>query len=140
MLLNDIYQSVTYKNQLFCNMKLYSVFTLIILLLSNSLRTSFVYGWYTLDVDSFIEQLCENKNKPQLQCYGKCYLSKVSANNEMQDEQKTPVLEWEQLVFCNTEIILNSQSFQNTASKIITCYILKPTQSFSYSIFHPPQV
>lgn len=121
-------------------MKLISVVILIILLLSNSLKVSLVYAWYTMDVESFIEQLCENKDKPQLQCNGKCYLSKVSANNSTQDEQKTPILEWEQLVFCNTEITVNEQGLQDSSKSVTSYYRVNPTQSFSYSIFHPPQV
>lgn len=121
-------------------MKLFSVAILSILLLSNSLKVSFVYSWYTLDIESFIEQLCENKDRPQLQCNGKCYLSKVSTNSSKQDEQKTPVLEWEQLVFCSTEITVNEQSFEDSSKRVTSYYIVNPTQSFSYSIFHPPQV
>ncbi|WP_100612850.1 hypothetical protein [Confluentibacter lentus] len=32
-------------------------------------------GYYGLNIDSIIEQYCINKNKPELQCDGKCYLA-----------------------------------------------------------------
>ena len=48
------------------------------LILYNSLRVTFTYAYYELDPVGFIEKLCENKDKPELQCNGKCHLKKVS--------------------------------------------------------------
>lgn len=121
-------------------MKLLSLVILSVLLLSNSVRVSFVYGWYTLDVESFIEQLCENKYQPQLQCNGKCYLSKMSTDTSSQDEQTIPLLEWDQLMFCQTELSPDRQ-INATELKHIDFYYLAPfTEGYFHSIFHPPQV
>ena len=111
-----------------------------LLLLSNSLRVSAVYGWYTLDIESFVAQLCENTDKPELKCDGKCFLTKVAANTSSQDEQKTPILEWDQLVFCQLEV-----SFQEVALVPATRgnnhhYTALYSDMFSYAIFHPPKV
>ncbi len=121
-------------------MKLFSVVILSILLLSNSFKVSFVYGWYTLDVESFIEQLCENKDRPQLQCNGKCYLSKMTEDTSSEKEQTIPVLKWDQLVFCQTELSTDKQ-INETAIKHIDFYYLAPSaEGYFHSIFHPPQV
>lgn len=124
----------------FCTVKLFTLYLVSILLLSNSLKVSVVYGWYALDVASFIEQLCENKDKPQLQCNGKCYLSKMSADTSSDKEQKIPVLEWEQMVFYNTEIIVAHQLIIPILGQKDDYYLIPSTKGYSYSIFHPPQV
>jgi hypothetical protein len=127
-----------YKDAYFCTMKLVTIVLLSLLLLSNSLRLLAVYGWYILDIDSFIEQLCENKDKPQLECNGNCYLSKVTTESSNQKDNQTLVVEWEQLVFYQVENCLE-----------IKCLILfRAINNYSYSshykegliqsIFHPP--
>ncbi|QJP34719.1 hypothetical protein F0365_10105 [Nonlabens sp. Ci31] len=121
-------------------MKLFSVVILSILLLSNSARVSLVYGWYTLDVESFIEQLCENKDKPQLQCNGKCYLSKVSNDTSSEKEQTIPVLEWDQLVFCDTELSVEHQNVTAILGQKDFYYLITSTETYLHSIFHPPRV
>ncbi|CAH8283212.1 hypothetical protein EV196_102183 [Mariniflexile fucanivorans] len=59
-----------------------------VLILFNSTRVSFTYAYYELDKMGFIENLCENKDKPELQCNGKCHLKKVAESQSK--EQKTP--------------------------------------------------
>ena len=44
------------------------------------------YAYYNLDTVGFIEKLCENKDKPELQCNGKCHLKKVVENNTNNDK------------------------------------------------------
>lgn len=106
--------------------------------MSNSLKVSLVYGWYTLDIESFIEQLCENKDRPELQCNGKCYLSKMDADTSTQDEQTIPVLEWDQLVFCQTEIALNEEDVLVVSECANLHYSMTYTRGYFQSIFHPP--
>lgn len=45
------------------------------------------YAYYNLDTVGFIEKLCENKDKPELQCNGKCHLKKVVENNTNNDKE-----------------------------------------------------
>lgn len=35
-----------------------------------------IVGWYELNKDYVAKNLCENRNKPQMKCCGKCYLRK----------------------------------------------------------------
>lgn len=112
-----------------------------IILLSNSLRVSVVYGWYVLDVKSFAEQLCENKEKPQLQCNGKCYLTKISKETTKDsDNGKLPQIEWEQLLFCKTDLFIKYDIFLTNFIYNNFGYSDSYCQDFFYSIFHPPQI
>jgi len=58
------------------------------LILFSSLRVSFTYAYYELDPIGFIENLCENKDKPELACNGKCQLKKVAEDNS--ENQQIP--------------------------------------------------
>jgi hypothetical protein len=44
---------------------------------------------YVVNYDYIIENLCENKDKPQMNCDGKCYLAKQLAK-ESEDKEKNP--------------------------------------------------
>ena len=59
-----------------------------VLILFSSMRVSMTYAYYELDPIGFIEKLCENKAKPELQCNGKCHLKKVAENST--DNQQEP--------------------------------------------------
>ena len=124
-------------------MKIGSIFLsmlLTTLILFNSLRVSITYSYYKLDPIGFIERLCENKDKPQLQCNGKCHLKKVvqSQNNE----QKTPesTIDFKEILFYNEA--LDEYNFLN--------FVISKKPFFAYTNFykylevslldHPPQV
>lgn len=59
-----------------------------ILILLSSLRVTVTYAYYELDPIGFIEKLCENKDKPELNCNGKCQLKKVAESST--ENQQTP--------------------------------------------------
>ena len=59
------------------------------LILFSTTRVSVTYAYYELDPIGFIENLCKNKDKPELACNGKCHLKKVTENSS--DKQNSPV-------------------------------------------------
>ncbi len=71
---------------------------LIATMLFNSLRISFTYLHYYMDPTGFIEKLCENKDKPELKCNGKCYLMKVLQQKEKDKQQKEEAVEYKELL------------------------------------------
>lgn len=77
----------------------YRAFLFALLILGTGLRTPAFYLYYALAQEDFIERLCENKDRPELKCNGKCALSKMLA--EQQGEERTPLpdIPWSQLVF-----------------------------------------
>lgn len=109
-----------------------------ILILYNSLRVSITYIYYNVDTVGFIEALCENKDKPEMQCNGKCHLNKITKNNT--DEQNKPI----QLIDFKDILLYNQKNYTH---QISTNTLLKKA-SFHYlnlynfklldSHFHPP--
>lgn len=120
-------------------MKGYLPYLLSLLLISNSIRTAIAYSWYILDIESFVEELCENKDTPQLQCNGKCYLSKLTIDEPTDEGKNKLTIEWEQLVY----------DFSKKPTYVPARFIEKKVPIFWYSshykliattsIFHPPR-
>ncbi|MGB5664731.1 hypothetical protein, partial [Eudoraea sp.] len=76
----------------------------LIIILANSFKIVGTIGYYGLFTQDFIERFCENKDKPELQCDGKCELSKMLL--QQTEEDKTPInlelLKNEIVLFFNT--------------------------------------
>lgn len=97
-------------------------------------------AYYNINIEYIIQELCENKDKPQLNCKGKCYLKKKLNEANKSEEQAAGSLKRLELpVF-----ICNSSDFkiiQYSDTTILLNY-LKDLYSLSLSelIFHPPCV
>lgn len=63
-------------------------FTLLLALISSNLSTLFVYAEFKSNQRYIAETLCENKDKPQLNCEGKCYLMKKLKDAEEKEKQQ----------------------------------------------------
>lgn len=79
--------------------------------IASSLKIACTLGYYALFTEDFIERYCINKERPELQCDGKCALSKMLT--EKKQEEREPLnLDWlktETLLFLG---ILHSVSFE----------------------------
>ena len=66
-----------------CGMRKLMVFPLILIMMAKPL---WPIAEYIIYYDYIVTYLCENKEKPSLQCNGKCYLSKQLAKETRQQE------------------------------------------------------
>ena len=67
----------------------------VLLVSFQTLYQGLVYSYYVCNKAYIIEQLCENKNQPQLKCDGKCHLKKVlqvQAKKTPQEQPNQPYL------------------------------------------------
>ena len=97
---------------------------------------------YAVNYDFIVAKLCENKNKPELLCNGKCYLSKELAKQSPQSNHSDSAKVVTNILdnFVNTNIFnLDCKVFIDikTASLVGFFKHIKVT-SFSKEIFHPP--
>jgi len=100
------------------------------------IKAPFFYTYHELDAKGFIEKLCENKDRPELSCNGKCFLSKVS---ESENQEEPNRISWEELLFY----------FSNQDSDIEVTSSIRGNHQFLYidllhlgatfEIFHPPK-
>lgn len=103
------------------------------------MHVSITFAYYEIDPIGFIEKLCENKDKPELACNGKCHLKKVAESNST-DNNNTP--NYRDL----NELVLFHESLSMMVFKIdFGTYFQNYNYQDLYSYFnlsdcfHPPQ-
>ncbi|PHR99867.1 MAG: hypothetical protein COA80_03235 [Leeuwenhoekiella sp.] len=122
----------------FCTVKnLIIVFALLLFL-----RPGFPYLEYALDYEYISTVLCENKDKPKLECNGKCYLMKALAEaSEKENSQKkkssTSTIELLPLVNWTTEQSLII-GFEETTIKTYPIFSISGGRQHLQSLFRPP--
>lgn len=106
------------------------------------LYNSAVTAWYEMNFKYYSEVLCENKDKPELECNGKCHLHKqlnVQENSENQTEPPTLMPEF-QILADNFEAEID-QPFLSISSNTRNWHQCLAIQWPSLrEIDHPPQV
>lgn len=97
-----------------------------------------VVSYYNLNIKYIIEEFCENKNRPELACKGKCFLKKkIAEADKAEKETKEIIKQLEFPVFLpHNKAVLHAN------------YIILEKSSFELSnfykhnpktkIFHPP--
>lgn len=93
---------------------------------------------YVVNQDYISEYLCINKDKPMMNCDGKCYLSKMLQEDQNEKQQNLPPIDLREYPIGFIEILLIDFQ-ENFYQKNELTYILegKPCK-FLNSIFHPP--
>jgi len=122
-----------------------SSFTIAILFtfisLASSLKTASVMGYYAMFTNDFVERFCENKERPELKCDGKCVLSQMLSQKA--DDEKTPI----NLDLLKNEIVLfigslTTYTFVQQPRKVLHNVVYRVLYDFHFfvRIKHPPEV
>jgi hypothetical protein len=126
--------------------KNYIALLLLTLISVKTILVPVVYLDFELRKDYIIQNLCENRFKPQMNCNGKCYLAKKlhkiaedNATKETQKQEQSMKKIMEE-VFEATPLFSCDLMVKNLSAKSSYSYQLAHFQSFSFSIFHPPIV
>lgn len=110
-------------------------------LLYNSFRVTLTFAYYYLDPVGFIEQLCENIDKPELECNGTCQLKKVT-ESDTSNQRKIPdnIINFKELLLYKSKthrysFVANrlSASINNNAYNNLYTFLN------SKKVFHPPK-
>jgi len=122
--------------------KSHSIFVyLFVLLISfNSIKSGVMLGFYLADTQSFVELFCVNQDKPEMECNGKCELSKL-AEQSLSKEKPTYLdfLQKEVVVYFSapSNYYFKPKSFQPLISEV---YQNNYQFLFAQEITHPPAV
>ena len=114
-------------------------YLLILLTLCSGFTKFYFYVGYELNKTYISTTLCENKDKPELECNGKCYLKKKisQADKQQQKQERTSSKS-----FFSDHYLLSQCRFKSYIRQT-DIYIPLPGHSYHpYSpqaIFHPPQ-
>ncbi len=101
-----------------------------------------IVAWFNLNQDKVVELFCINKNKPELDCKGKCYLAeKLKEVNQNEAGTSVPGSKYkqtsEEILFFEKIALLNipSSAHQISFSFSKSSY----AHQFMMSVFQPPR-
>ncbi|WP_093366965.1 hypothetical protein [Psychroflexus sediminis] len=106
-----------------------------------TIKSAFWLSYYIVFTDNFIENYCENTDKPELECDGKCFLSDVLDKKETETPKNASIYLESKLIFTTvlfeTDIVLDSFILQKPHTFFYTSLY-----KFHYlqSSFKPPAI
>jgi imidazoleglycerol phosphate synthase glutamine amidotransferase subunit HisH len=105
----------------------------------SNLRFSSMYVYYSLDREGFIEQLCENKDKPELNCNGQCMLMQM-LRAQAEDDEPMPVIGWEEVLVFFMD--LPAYNLPNDTEEANNAFYYKDSYSYRFSdtLIKPPMI
>ena len=99
--------------------------------------------WFKWNQTEIAETLCENKDKPALNCNGKCVLSKKLAAAEKEEQQLPPKsnfkIKLEPTTLETVDTRLSIEPFYISQRHSVFSESIWYT-SFSFDVFHPPKM
>lgn len=116
---------------------------IIIIVFTILLKPVFPVVEYVVNYDYVSKVLCENKDKPQLKCNGKCHLMKelakqAESEKPIQNDKKNTVNELETLFFQEIKALVTRQIYFQDTTSIGDNYANLYFHRVSCSVFHPP--
>lgn len=121
--------------------KLHIAIALSLTVLLFTAKSAFWLSYYIVFTDNFIENYCENIDKPELECDGKCFLSDVLDKKETETPKNASIYLESKLIFTTvlfeTDIVLDSFILQKPHTFFYTSLY-----KFQYlqSSFKPPAI
>lgn len=114
-------------------------FSLIFMMLGANFSRFFIYAGFELNRNYIASTLCENRDKPQLHCNGKCYLMKKLKQAE--EKEKNQNRESQKNHFQEALITQKTKfTFQSQLLKVLYAEELPfALPRHSSVIFHPPK-
>ncbi|SEQ87958.1 hypothetical protein SAMN05421824_2586 [Hyunsoonleella jejuensis] len=110
------------------------------LILVNSIKTSLTYAYFELDPIGFIENLCENKDQPELECNGKCHLKKLAQSEDKKQRTPESIIDFKEIIlYPNQETNFLFSKLAYNKKLAIVAYQNLYSFVNSYDFFHPPR-
>lgn len=109
-------------------------------LLTVNFANAFVFVGFEMNQRYIAAELCVNKDKPQLQCNGKCYLMKKLKQAQDKEQKQERQAQKTQI---QDALVVNPFVFKQYAFAEITLHVPVSTgmpQALLNAIFHPPQI
>ncbi len=113
---------------------------LICSIITSNFTQLFIYSAYELNKDYIAAVLCVNKDKPKLNCNGKCYLSrkiKQAEEKEKNQDQQSQKYRFQEAMISRPLTILFPPDLRAKYIMFEQHLVLPQRPS---SVFHPPQV
>ena len=99
------------------------------------------YAYYYVDQSGFIERFCENIEKPEMKCNGKCHLKDVVEKETTNEKIPIKLIAPKEItLFFDYDEDLDLAINIIERSKKNDCYFNLYSYTKEYSWYHPPQV
>ncbi len=95
---------------------------------------------FAIHQEEITEEFCENKDKPKLACNGKCHLSKVLANQPVEEDEELSTFPSLEYPLGKVECITIKDFILDFSSLRILPYLESSTNNLQDQIDHPPCV
>lgn len=120
-------------------MKLFCTYILLIALTLQSFNRSIMFMEYQIHLPNYLSQ-CINKDKPQLQCNGKCVLMQKIKEKEQKETKKNLVAYEYSPLYLHNEYIVFTMDKPNEViqEEHFLHYLINYTFKYNNSIFRPP--
>ena len=93
---------------------------------------------YVVNQDYIAEYLCVNKDKPMLNCNGKCYLAKMLQEKQDEKKQNLPSINLEEYPIGFVDILFFDFAERTFKKNRLPEFIPSDPRQFVQSVFHPP--
>ncbi len=120
-------------------------FTILFVALLMLIKPLWPVGEYIMNYDYIVNVLCENKDKPRVNCDGKCYLMKLMAEESGQKEknpfenQQTKTQGSQTLYFSDIKDFHFGADLYCKTNNITEYLSTLKTLHLIFKIIHPPQ-
>ena len=93
---------------------------------------------YVINKDYIAEYLCVNKDKPMLNCNGKCYLAKMLKEKQDDKKQNLPSINLKEYPIGFVDILFFDFVECTSEKNKIPEFTPSKPREFTNTIFHPP--
>lgn len=93
---------------------------------------------YVVNYDYIVQNLCENRDKPELSCNGKCYLAKQLSKTDKQSNQKIAKVISLDIFVPNDILSFEKGSEYIQVIPFVSEFINLYHSRYIFTIFHPP--
>jgi hypothetical protein len=126
----------------FGSMRVVGVLTLSLMILVSTFKDAFIYAAFNINKKYIIENLCVNREKPELKCKGSCFLmKKLSKSREKEKNTPLPLPESNQptILFKNFSFEFATFRESGIKRKLLITNDLFHGIDFVARIFRPPK-
>ena len=96
-----------------------------------------IYFSYEINKEYISIHLCENRNKPQMHCNGKCHvMKKMNEENKRENHPATAQNNFEVQWFAWQKTDFDFSLYYS--GQVMYCYLRGTVNPPSFSFFHPP--
>jgi len=119
--------------------KIFAILLSLAILVLSSGKT-FILLNYAVNKEFIAKNLCENRNKPKMNCNGKCHLKKELQKEEKKDQSPfSSMKEKVEVQLFNSHCKVNAPILSFEKINLSVVYNQNYSSLNSGSIFHPPQ-